>query len=425
MSMKKYPIWALKSKNEKRFKQGHPWVFSNELSQTPKGIEPGDPIELRDAGGEFLAYGFGNPHSLIAFRAVTRQKDERDIFAPTFIQKTLAQALKLRESQGYLHASFRWIFGEADGLPGLILDRYLTTDDKNVFVMQAQTAGAQKMISSIVEVLSQESKTFFGASSFTLILKNNASSRKLEGLEVMHEAEVLKKEEGLNITDLEVWLKSSHQKEGKLPLSADFLKGQKTGLFLDQSYNIELFLSRFQFKKQNIKILDLCSYVGHWSAQLGKGLSHLKPEVTLCDASEQALSFAKRNLKKLNIECITKKMDVLTEINQLKEASYDIVICDPPALIKGRKNIPQGKKAYFKLNQSAMKLLTPYGVLVSCSCSGILEEKEFETLMQQAALSTKMAFSFVARGGQSGDHPLLLEFPEGRYLKCLMGVKRD
>lgn len=435
-------IWRLKSGSDRRFRAGHPWVYSNELQESPKGISPGDSVELRDASGKFLARGYGNPHSLIAFRTVSRNEMNLDPFSETALRAQVLGAAQLRRSLGF-ETSFRLFFGEADGFPGLVIDRYLldgpNTLRNQVFAIQAHAAGADRVLALLPQVLSWVSSEMKWpeVSKTALIIRNDLNVRKLEGIP-LEEPRLLQGSGGLDLTSATI-LTGSSSKPDKFTL--DLMGGQKTGFFLDQYANVSAaqVLAEKYFEQQKplpstIRILDLCCYVGQWSTRLAKTLKEsqpsLKVEVTAVDASASALQFAQMNVERTGAQFKALKGDVLKDLKDLADDSFHIVVCDPPALIKSRKDIPAGTHAYLQLNTEALRIVKTDGIFVSCSCSALLEEEEFRNMLAKAIGRAKQRsgkrVSWVSRGMQSPDHPLIAEFPEGKYLKSWLGlVQKD
>jgi 23S rRNA (cytosine1962-C5)-methyltransferase len=420
--MKSKPtIWRLRFGADKRVRAHHPWVYSNELAESPKGLAPGSLVELQDSGGQFIARGYGNPASLIAFRVLSRDTLVDDPFSQEFLVEKLARSASLRSSLGFTGVSHRLCYGEADYIPGLVIDRYiLARDEGQVFAVQAHTAGAESILSKIEFVLETLNKSLpenISWSQTAIIIRNDVGVRKLEGLNV-EEPRVLK--EFGNPTSSLIKIRSASS-GGPLTFSADLLFGQKTGFFLDQFSNIQLAAQRIH--GQNLRILDLCCYVGQWSAQLAR---HLKDsDVTLIDASAKALEIAKANVEREGAKVTIHKMDVMDDLGRLSPKSYDVIICDPPALIKGRKDVAPGRAGYLKLNTQAMSLLRPGGFYISCSCSALFLEEEFTAVLSKAARRNQLSMQWVGRGTPSPDHPLLTEFSEGHYLKCWIGKSRD
>ncbi len=427
-SMESWTVWRLRRGMDRRFRAGHPWVYSNELAESPKGIEPGAWVELQDAGGKFLARGYGNPQSLISFRAVSRNPEERSPLEVDNMIKILQRAGQLRSRVGLGDVSHRLCFGEADGLPGLVIDRYLT-ESGQVFVVQAHTAGADRLLPHIEAILELYVKSTPGApkwSQTSIVLRNDLSVRKLEGL-LEEEPRILKEVTGLKLQDSTILI---HPVLGgkPIPFQVDLLRGQKTGFFLDQFANIQIAALRLKqglnhFSSTRVRILDLCSYVGQWGTQFSRLFKDLgiQVEVTALDASAQALEFARRNVEAQGAKCVTWKADVLKSLVEVEDHSFDIVISDPPALIKNRKDIPAGTHAYLQLASQVFRIVKKGGGVVCCSCSALLAEESFTQVLAKAAARNRVQVKWVGHGAQSPDHPMLVEFPEGRYLKAWVG----
>lgn len=428
---KTLPIWRLRAKADRRFRSGHPWVYSNELQESPKGIEPGALVELHDAAGIFLARGFGNPSSLIAFRALSR--DAADLVDGAGLDEVLIAKLRsaqeARHALGLANVSYRLCFGEADWLPGLVIDRYLLSQGEQVLVVQPHSAGMDRACANIVGILKAVSDPALWEKT-AIVLRRDMSVRKLEGL-TEAESEVLKSVSGLDLANVKIRIASSQGLSGQgsapIELSTDLAGGQKTGFFLDQAANVQLAAQKFRdlptAEAGKIRILDLCCYVGQWGAQLtamfrARGLA---VEVVAVDASAQALERARTNIEAQGGKCTPLKTDVLKGLGELPDRSFDLVICDPPALIKGRKDVPAGTHAYLTLNTQVFRLVRRGGGVVSCSCSALLEEEEFVKTLSKAAYRNRASVRWIARGSQAPDHPMLLEFPEGRYLKSWFG----
>lgn len=428
-------IWKLKKGMDRRFRAGHPWVYSNELSVSPKGIEPGAPILLQDAAGLPLALGYGNPNSLIAFRTLVRGSsngigDGIDPFSTSFLAQALSSALSVRIRGGMGSASFRLCFGEADFLPGLVVDRYFMGDTQ-AFVAQAHTAGADRMLAYLPEALQSILAKIPGGVSWektAIVYRNDLGVRALEGIKSESTADerVIRKVSGLDLSKALIEIAPALGTGPTLKFRADLVNGQKTGFFLDQASNITLAAQKFRALRGDgkaVRILDLCCYVGQWSAQLARVFRDQKVpvEVLAVDASQGGLDLARENIEREGAKVSVLKADVLKDLGQLDAHSFDIVVCDPPALIKSRKDIPTGKHAYLQLNTQVFRLVKETGAVVSCSCSGLLEEEDFIAALSKAAYRNGVRVRWVAQGTQSGDHPMLLEFPEGRYLKSWFG----
>ena len=421
-------IWRLRPGADRRFRAGHPWVYSNELAGSPKGIEPGALVELRDGKDQFLARGYGNPNSLIAFRVLSRNPEIADPSSEEHLLVAFREALRVRELAGLAAFSHRLIFGEADRIPGLVIDRYALAQPKGaqVFVIQAHTAGAQRMLPAAQRAL----EAFVGGEAWArtaVVIRNDMGVRKLEGLE--EEApRVVRPLAGSNLSEAKILVRPVSPGGGPVEFVTDLVGGQKTGFFLDQFGNVQLAAQKLLGLKpaqgKLLRVLDLCCYVGQWGTQLSRVFREagLEVEVTAVDASDKALAHAKRNVEGQGATCQTLKADVLRDLGSLAAESFDLVISDPPALIKGRKDIGPGTHAYLQLNTQVFRLVRRGGAVVSCSCSALLEEEEFAKSLTKAAARNHVDVRWVGRGALAPDHPMLTEFPEGRYLKAWIGI---
>lgn len=386
------PELRLRHGEDRRINAGHPWVFSNEvdIARTPlTALTPGAQVRLVSDRERFLGYAYVNPHSLICARIMSR--DPQVPIDASLIVHRLKVALALR--QRLAPEPFgRLIFGESDQLPGLVLDRF---DD--VIVGQIATAGMEALRpaveAAVREVLQPR----------VLYWKNDSSSRELEQLPSFSGAAFGEAPAQLRV------------REAGIEFVAPLAQGQKTGWFYDQAANRAL-LGRFL--PAGARVLDVCSYVGAWAVT---ALKHGAGQATCVDASAAALDFAQANAAAAGYPLATIRGDAFEVLKNLHETGerFDVVILDPPAFIKRRKDIPQGQAAYRKLNQLAMNLIGADGLLVSCSCSYHLEEAQLVNAVQAAARHTARFAQVVAFGGQSPDHPVHPAIPETRYLKSL------
>lgn len=430
--------WVLKKGEDRRLRSGHPWVFSNELLTSPKGILPGEKVELVDQRGHFLARGYGNPHSLIAFRAVSWSEGEQSILNPDFFVNRLLRAWRVRTISG-LKQSFRLCYGEADGLPGLVIDRYVVREGV-VFAVQLLTAGMQRAIFNELEsvlrsllIKAQLEGLFQGdPSRFAIVLRNDVNIRKLEGLQAESPREIVSYLEGdLGTIDIAI---DTLDRDKPIWMNADLLEGQKTGFFLDQRGNIHQVLRYLKDSElpsilnRKVKILDLCCYVGHWSSQLAALLSEMgvELEIHLVDISEKALKAAQANVSKAcgkQDQIHVHQMDATASLDTFKDNSFDIVIADPPAFIKAKKDLPTGSHAYLKMNAHAFRVAAFKGLVLSCSCSGLMEIDHFRDILRKSQHRQGLSMPAVLFGGHSPDHPVTMSFPEGIYLKMIGHLK--
>lgn len=433
-------VWRVKKGHDFRVRTRHPWVFSNEILDSPKGILPGDEIELHDMNGHFIARGYGNPHSLISFRAMSFAQREDFSMRPELLTDRLLQAWKFRDRMGF-KKSFRLCYSEADYMPGLILDRYVFEKNNQlyqVFSYQLLTSGMdvafkknnqwQLILENLVAQATQAELQNISWSHTIVLQRNDVNIRKLEGL-LVEEPQILKTVADEDLTDVNIQIQNVVNPEEIILFNVNLPEGQKTGFFLDQTFNIcllvqHLYSQRVQLKNKKIRILDLCCYMGQWSAQVVANLRQwgIDCEVHLVDVSELALERAKKNITQYNVPVYTYKKDVLSleEIVEFKDLKFDVIISDPPAFVKNKKDLHSGLHAYTKLNLQAFKLAAAEAVVVSCTCSGSVSLDDFKEALKKSVLKSGAHAKCLAYGGQGWDHPHLMSFTEGYYLKMVM-----
>lgn len=385
-------ILTLKSREDRRVRAGHLWVYSNEIAvdkTSLRDFEPGEVATLCAASGEPLGRVYVNPQSLISARILTR--DSRAVIDTSWLITRLANALALRDGL-YDKPFYRAVHGEADGLPGLVVDRY----DK-LLVVQIGTAGMEAMREQLIEALN----SVFSPDS--ILLRNDIASRELEGLEQSVDL-VQGQFSGL----VEVH-------EGDLKFAVDPIAGQKTGWFYDQREN-RLGVRRFA---KGARVLDVCSYVGGWGVNAAAAGAS---DVLCVDASASALAQAESNAKLNGLSLRTKQGDALLSLKELHSAGeqFDVIVLDPPALIKRKRDAKHGSNHYRSLNQWAMRLLGKSGVLISCSCSHHLSAGQLQDVMLQASRQQGHDMQLLARGQQGFDHPEHPAMPETAYLKTVV-----
>jgi 23S rRNA (cytosine1962-C5)-methyltransferase len=384
-------VLRLKRGEERRLASGHLWVFSNEIDsdRTPLGaFAPGAVAELRSYRDAFLGYVCVNPHALICARILSR--DAAQPVDASLIEGRLRLALALRERLGDTRYC-RWVFGESDLLPGLVLDRY-----GELVVGQIATAGMEALKEEIAAAV----RTVVGPAA--LFWKNDSAARDLEHLPHVAEAAF-----GAVPAEVEVV-------EAGLSFTAPLADGQKTGWFYDQCAN----RARFRrYVARDARVLDVCSYVGAWAVTaLHQGAAR-----ALCvDSSPLALELAGRNAQRNGGTLEVLRADAFEALKMLgaQGARFDLVVLDPPAFIKRKKDTGAGQAAYRKLNQLALALLADEGLLVSCSCSYHLAAEELLDAIQSAARHRGRFVQVLEAGGQSPDHPVHPAIPETRYLKA-------
>ncbi len=422
----KSTTWILPHRSGRRFRAGHPWLFANELASSPKGVDPGSPIEIRDERGLFLARGYGNPHSLICFRSLSRDSSEVLAYSPEFLAEKVIRAGKYREQLGLKTYSHRLVFGEADDLPGLVIDRFVSQDiESQVLVIQLLTAGIENIVTNVKDWVSDWCLPATGVApeKTRVVVRRDVGARRLEGLKIEPPeiVEMADSPHGLNLNHFPAWIRAG-ESVGGLTYYLDLISGQKTGFFFDQAGNVELLL-RFLPSSMTgpLRVLDLFCYVGQWGSQIANAvkLKGAVAQVDLVDGSEAALALASENVSAAGGLANTHCRDILEGLGGIPDA--DIVVCDPPAFIKSKKDHGAGFKGYVKANVLAMNKVKKGGWFVSCSCSHHLSDSDFLEVLRQAELKSERRIRYLARGVQAPDHPIRMTFPEGQYLKAWIG----
>jgi 23S rRNA (cytosine1962-C5)-methyltransferase len=383
------PVLRLKRNEDRRLQAGHLWVFSNEVDtqQTPLNkLKPGELVRVLAHNDRALGLAYANPASLITARLLETWK----IPDARWFETRLRAALALRERL-YPEPYYRAVYGEADGLPGLVIDRY-----GERCVAQIGTAGMELMKSHIRAA----AERVFECE--TLIFKNDGSARELEGLPAYVEAGKGRLEDSAAVV------------EGGLRFGVPLAEGQKTGWFFDQSANRRA-LSKYV--RAGARVLDVFSYVGAWGVRAAKDGA---AEVVCVDSSAHALELAAQNARQNSLSIATRKGDAFDVLEALAQerARFDIVIVDPPAFAKRKKDLPKALAAYKRLNQLALKLLADDGILVSCSCSYHVSAEELQDAIAKAARGAGKHLQVLELGGQAPDHPVHPAIPETRYLKA-------
>jgi 23S rRNA (cytosine1962-C5)-methyltransferase len=385
------PVLKLKRGEDRRLRAGHLWVFSNEVdtAATPlTQFEPGAAVQVHSDRDQFLGFAYVNPRTLIAARIVGR--DAAYPLDASLLVHRLRVALALRERL-YREPYYRLVYGESDGLPGLVVDRY-----GDLVVAQSGTAGIDRLRADIDAALSKVLDPKI------IVWKNDSGARELEGLT----RSVTRAGEG------ELPIEVTVREQG-----ADFFgplaDGQKTGWFYDQTANRERLR---RYLPAGARVLDVCSYVGAWAVTALKGGA---ASATCVDSSATALDYVARNALANGVTVETVKDDAFDALKTLHEsgAKFDVVILDPPAFAKRKKDAPQAQAAYRKLNQLALPLIDRDGLLVSCSCSYHLAAEDFMAAIQTAARHSSRFMQVLEQGGQSPDHPVHPAIPETQYLK--------
>ncbi|MEL0614524.1 MULTISPECIES: class I SAM-dependent rRNA methyltransferase [Marinomonas] len=386
-------VIRLKGQADRRLRAGHQWIYSNEVdtNKTPlKQFTPGDQVVVETAQGKPLGIAMVNPNTLICGRLISRSVDT--VMNKSTLVHRLKIALSLREI-AYKGPYYRLVFGDSDGLSGLVVDRFA-----DILVVQISTAGMERIKGEIVEALQDVIKPS------AILMKNDGKMRQIEGLDSYVE-------EAFGTVPELVYLQ-----ENDVLFQAPVWDGQKTGWFYDHRENRKTMQNYCDGKR----VLDVFSYVGGWGVQAAAAGA---TDVTFIDASESALSHVDANLKLNQYEGGSELMhgDAFEAMQSLIEDKqrFDVVVMDPPAFIARRKDIKAGEGAYHRANQLAMRLVAKGGILVSGSCSMHLETNRLHDIVRSNSRQLERFSQLIYRGTQAPDHPVHPAIEETEYLKAL------
>ena len=385
------PTLSLLPGRHKRLVSGHPWIFSNEVAMdaAAKSLPPGSLVTVAAADGRKLGTAFFNPHSLIAGRTLSTDPDAA--IDTRFFEARLRSALALRESL-YDRPFYRAVHSEADNLPGLIVDRF-----GDVLSVQINTAGMERCLGMLMEAFD----AVFAPRA--VVLRNDSGVRVLEGLE-----KYVRVAKGEILPPIEI-------EEGGAHFFIDPLAGQKTGWFFDQRDNRAFMASLAKGKR----VADFYSYAGGFAIRAAlAGAS----EVRAFDSSEAALELARRAADRNGVSAICKfeRAEAFAELEKLAKAGerFDVVICDPPAFIKSRKDVNSGAKGYRKLARLGAAITAPSGFLFIASCSHHMEPARFAEEVHRGVAAAGRSARIIRQSGASPDHPIHPFLPESAYLKA-------
>ncbi len=422
----------LSPREDLRIKEGHPWVFDNEVASIiehdkPAVLNPGEIVDVESSRKEYLGRGFANPHSKILVRLYSPSKEGMDKgFFKRRIREALDRRLPLYDLQ---RESARIVFGEADFLPGLIIDRFVGWPVSDIeqavrerplgfeqvkeklgraqswFSIQFLAFGVecrkQEIIDALMEVCGGREGEDLPRG---IIERSDAKVRELEGL--IPESGIISGSfppEGIVIF------------ENGYPFLVHLEEGQKTGHYLDQKEN----RLRAASLAGNLRVLDVCSNTGGFSIHAGRAGA---ASVIAVDVSHSALDMVKKNaaLNDLSNIIQTREADLfeILKVFEKKKQEFDMIILDPPAFAKSRSVLAGALRGYKEINLRAMRLLSRNGILVTCSCSHAVDESKFKTMAAQAALDAGRRLIQMDFRYQAEDHPILIGYPESLYLKC-------
>jgi len=383
------PALRLKRNEDRRLHAGHLWIFSNEVDtqQTPLAkFKPGELVRVLAHNDRALGLAYVNPQSLISARLL----ESWSIPDAAWLANRIRAAQSLRERL-YAEPYYRLVYGESDGLPGLVIDRYGAT-----CVVQIGTAGMERLKPDIQQALERVVQCK------ALLFKNDSTAREMEGLPGYVEAATPHFDEVGRVV------------EDGLEFRVPLIQGQKTGWFFDQAANRRALP---KYVRSGARVLDVFSYVGAW----GVRAAHSGAREVLCvDSSAAALDLAVSNAERNRTKVVAVRGDAFEVLEEMGKsgARFDLVVIDPPAFAKRKKEQPKALAAYKRLNQLALQLIADDGILVSCSCSHHVSPEELQDAIAKSARAAQKHLQILEMGGQAPDHPVHPAIPETRYLKA-------
>lgn len=373
-------------KPRSRIFHGHDWVYASEVQKTFGDPQPGEVVSLKDFRDRPLGSAIYNPASQIVARRISRRKQELDA---DFFDRRLRRALALRESLGFPETVYRLVWSEADGLPGVVIDRY-----GEAFVLQTLTLAMDRRRDLITAAL----RGIFGE--VTVVERNDSSIRKAEGLEART---------GLLAGD---WTGPIEREVAGIVQKIDLLEGQKTGLYLDQLDNY----AAVGALAKGRTVLDCFSNQGGFALHAARGGA---TSVLALDISAAAVESVRANAARNGLDIAAEEANVFDFLKEAEtaERKFDLIVLDPPSFTKSRKAVGDALRGYKEIHLRALKLLSPEGLLSTYCCSHHVSEREFADVIADASVDAKRTLRVVARHGQRRDHPVLLTLPETQYLK--------
>ncbi len=380
----------LRRRGQLRVLKGHPWIYQADVERTEGVLDKGDLVDVYGSGRRFLGRGYINPGSQIVVRLLTQDAEPIDV---AFFRKRIAAAMAYRQRLAIPSNGIRMVYAEADALPGLLLDCY-----GDVAVAQILTAGMERLREVWLPVIQELLRPH------RILLRNDVSSRLLEGLPVEQEFVEAPFDPVVSI------------QENDLCFQVNIATGQKTGFFLDQRDN----RSALRPLAADRQVLDCFCYTGGFALHAAKARAQ---RVEGIDISEEAVALATVNAKRNGLadRCTFRSGNVFDELRELQGAGrhFDLIILDPPAFTKSRDAVVGALRGYKEINLRAMKLLRPGGILVTSSCSYHVSEVTFLKMLEDAATDARVQCRILAVRAQAADHPILLSVTETRYLKCV------
>jgi 23S rRNA (cytosine1962-C5)-methyltransferase len=377
---------TIKPRGEDRVLSGHPWIYKSDIAKVE--ARGGDTVRVIGSRNRVLGHALYSDRSEIALRFITHDHTAVDA---TLWRRRLAQAIHFRETLALDATAYRVVHGEADLLPSLIVDRY-----GDYLVLQALSQGLDRVTPMVTELLVELMHPA------GVLARNDPRVRVLEGLE--QRVEVL---HGTVPDQIEV-------REGKISYAVDPYRGQKTGLFLDQREN-RAAASQYAYGR----LLDAFSYNGGFALALARQCD----EVIAVDISDDAVARIRANAERNGVKNVeARSMNVFDELRELERRGerFDTIVLDPPAFAKNKASVEKALAGYKEINLRALKILSPGGYLITCSCSYNVNEGDFADVLAAAAADAHAEVSVVEKRMQGRDHPVLITVPETFYLKCFI-----
>ena len=395
---REYPSFIITKKGSAWVGTGHPWIYAQEIISKSTEPENGALVDALSENGRYLGTGLYSRESKIGLRLISRNANDR--FDAEFWKRRIRYAWDYRRTvMGGDVSCCRVIFGEADGFPGLTVDRF-----SNILVTQTLSVGMERLKDAIfpllAEVLRESGERIDG-----IYERNDVAIRALEGLEQGKGWYELPGEEHPQSTVTEIC-------ENGIYYAVDFENGQKTGFFLDQKYN-RLAVARLA---KGRRVLDCFTHTGSFALNAARGGAE---HVTAVDVSESAVEMARENARRNGLEDRMDFVaaDVFDLLPEVKKGEYDFIILDPPAFTKSRRTVGRAEKGYKEINLRALKALPRGGYFATASCSHFMPSELFVKMLRSAAQDANVELRQIEARQQAPDHPILWNVPETNYLK--------
>ena len=393
-----FPYAKITVKQEVSVRKGHPWIYADEITEQSESIDNGSFVDVFSLKGSYLGTGFYSAASKIRIRLLGNNANET--YEDAFFERKVSYAIAYRRDvMADDFQACRLIHGEADGLPGLTVDRY-----GEILVTQVESYGTEMHKDVIYRALVDQLARY---------------GEKISGIFERNEGELRKKE---GLPQYKGWYGDKHPQspiteivENGIIYEVDVENGQKTGFFLDQKYHRKAIWNLAKGRD----VLDCCTHTGSFALNAAKAGA---ASVTAMDISETALSMAKKNAERNGLNLNLRQGDVFDVLKQLKQehAHFDFIILDPPAFTKSRKTFHNARNGYRQVNADAMRLLKRGGYLASASCSHFMPKEEFEKMLVDAANDAGVGIRIIEQRGAAMDHPVMPAVKETEYLKFFL-----